>query len=75
MIMFCVVVCGGQYDGERIGADGWVAFYPDPAYRFDNYADAQEFILGRQARIADGDYGVGATLAIDEIDGDIQEKF
>lgn len=70
--MFVVTVCGGQHDGERIGKDGWIAFYPDPPYGFDNYADAQEFILGRQARVADGDYGVGAALGIDEMDGDIK---
>jgi hypothetical protein len=71
--MFVVVVCGGPYDGEKVGKDGWVAFYPDPVYRFSDYADAQEFIESRSARVDDGDYGVGAKLAIDEIDGDIYD--
>jgi hypothetical protein len=69
--MFKVVVCGGQYDGEVIGDNGWISFSATPTYRFDNYADAQEFIESRAGRIADGDYGIGASLAIDEIDGDI----
>jgi len=70
--MFVVVVCGGPNDGERIGKDGWPTFRVDPPYLFDDYSDAQEFIMGRQARLADGDYGVGATLGIDEMDGDIK---
>jgi len=69
--MFKVVVSGGPYDGEVIGSDGWISFSATPTYRFDSYADAQEFIDSRSARTADGDYGIGATLNIDEIDGDI----
>jgi len=70
--MFVVVVCGGHYDGELIGKDGWPTFGVDPPYLFDDYADAQDFIMGRQARIADNEYGVGSTLGIDEMDGDIK---
>jgi len=71
-IMFVVVICGGCWDGERIGKDGWPVFDIEPPYMFDDYADAQDWIMGRQARLADGDYGVGATLGIDEMDGDIK---
>ena len=67
--MFVVVVCGGPLDGERIDTDGWVSFGATPTYKFESIADAQEFIESRQARVACGEFGHGATLVIDEIDG------
>jgi hypothetical protein len=73
--MFVVIVCGGPYDGDYIGKDGWIAFHPDAPYKFQDLADAQEFIDSRLARVADGDYGVGAHLGIDEIDGDIYDCY
>lgn len=71
--MFVVVVCGGPWDGEQIGTDGWPTFNASPSYRFSDISDAQDFITGRSARVADGDYGIGAYLGIDEIDGDIYD--
>lgn len=68
--MFVVVVCGGPYDGEKIDIDGWCSFGATPVYKFDDYSDAQEFIMSRQARLRNGDYGKGATLWIDEWEGD-----
>lgn len=69
--MFKVIVCGGRYDGDYIDTDGWHSSGGTPIYRFTDYADAQEFIDSRDGAINRGDFGVGATLNIDEIDGDI----
>jgi hypothetical protein len=71
--MFVVVICGGPDDGEKIGLSGWPTYGVEPPYKFENYSDAQEFIEGRTARVNDGDYGKGATLNIDEIEGDIYD--
>ena len=69
--MFKVVVCGGPYDGECIDTDGGISYGVVPVYRFTDYADAQDFIDSRDGAINRGDFGIGATLGIDEIDGDI----
>jgi len=74
--MFVVIVCGGHDDGESISVSGQVEYGASPAYKFDTYADAQEFIESRQPAVNRGEFGVGASLGIDEIDGDIcDEKF
>jgi hypothetical protein len=65
--MFVIVICGGPNDGDRISTDGWASGGAVPPYKFDDYADAQEFIESKQAALVRGDFGAGATLAIDEI--------
>lgn len=70
--MFVIVECGGPNDGERIGKDGWPTFGTESPYLFNDYADAQDYIMSHDWRVNRGDFGVGASLSIDEIDGDIK---
>ena len=73
--MFKVVVCGGIYDGEPVCITGSVSQGKEPVYRFEDYADAQEFIENAQEALAQGDFGEGAALGIDYADGDVTERY
>ncbi len=80
--MFVVKVSGGLYDGQNIMTDGWIPFLTSPSEltrlfglttaKFDDLADAQDFVVSRYDMVQSGDYGVGATLVIEEMDGDIK---
>ena len=80
--MFIVKVSGGLYDGQTILSDGWISFQARPnqlsrvlglvTAKFDDLADAQDFIVSRFDLVQSGAYGVGASLVIDEVDGDIK---
>lgn len=80
--MFVVKVSGGFYDGQTVLQDGWIPFFANPqelsrlfgltVAKFDDLADAQDFVTDKDNRVRAGDYGTGATLVIDEIDGDIK---
>lgn len=82
--MFVVKVDGGLYDGQTVLTDGWIPFYANPMElsrlfnltiaRFDDLADAQDFVISRSNQVRAGDYGTGANLVIDEIDGDIKHE-
>lgn len=65
--MFVIVVCGGPNDGERVDRNGWISYGAVPPLKFDDLADAQEWIETRDAAVNRGDFGHGARLAIDEI--------
>ena len=79
--MFIVKVNGGFYDGQTILTDGWIPFRASTKQmmmlglsvaKFDDLADAQDFVISRENHTRAGDYGVGASLVVDEIDGDIK---
>lgn len=80
--MFIVKVDGGFYHGQTILSDGWIPFFSDPKdllkhfgiviAKFEDLADAQDFIIDRDSRVRRGDYGIGASLVIEETDGDIK---
>jgi hypothetical protein len=78
--MFVVKVNGGLYDGQTILTDGWIPFSASTSQmmslglsiaKFDDLADAQDFVVNQDSRVRHGDYGIGAELVIDEINGDI----
>jgi hypothetical protein len=78
--MFVVKVNGGLYDGQTILTDGWIPFSASTSQmmslglsiaKFDDLADAQDFVMNQDGRVRHGDYGIGAELVIDEINGDI----
>lgn len=80
--MFVVKVIDGLYDGQTILSDGWIPFSANPKELsrhfglktavFDDLSDAQGFVINNAGRVQRGYYGVGASLIIEEIDGDIK---
>ena len=83
--MFTVKVNGGYYHGQTVLSDGWIPFFANPMElsrlfglsiaKFDDLADAQDFVVRKQNSVSAGDYGIGATLVIDEADGDIKYEW
>lgn len=82
--MFIVKVDGGFYDGQTILTDGWIPFRASSSQmmllglsiaKFDDLADAQDFVASRENHVMTGHYGVGASLVVDEIDGDIKYEW
>lgn len=79
--MFVVKVVGGFYDGQTILTDGWIPFRASTSQmmelglstaKFEDLADAQDFIISQESRVISGLYGIGASLVVDEMDGDIK---
>lgn len=80
--MFVIRVEGGFYNGQTILSDGWIPFFANPKEllkhfgitiaKFEDLADAQDFIMDKDSRVRRGDYGIGASLVIAEVDGDIK---
>lgn len=79
--MFVVKVVGGFYDGQTILTDGWIPFRASTSQmmrlglsiaQFDDLADAQDFVVSKNDSVHRGDYGVGATLEVDEVNGGIK---
>jgi len=64
--MFKLVICGGPHDGDCVSIDGFPSCGAVPVARFDNYADAQDWVERSQWKVDCGDFGPGASLAIDE---------
>lgn len=65
--MFKVIVCGGPCDGEPLCDDGWINYGAEPAQLFATYEEAQAYAQSRQPMVNQGEYGKGATLAVDPV--------